>query len=209
MRRLSEIIVSALGLALLLPLFAVVGILIRLDSPGPVFFRQVRVGRYGRPFRIFKFRSMVAGADLLGGVSTASNDQRITRVGVWLRRLNLDELPQLINVLKGEMSIVGPRPEVPQYVALFTEAEKEILSVRPGLTDWATLWNFDEGAVLAGADDPEKVYRELIRPEKVRLQLEYVRRRSLQTDVVIIVQTLMAIVLRKKPAALRLRELHR
>jgi len=149
---------------------------------------------------------MVVNAEKLGGPSTTADDRRITRSGKWIRRFNLDELPQLMNVLKGEMSLVGPRPEVPQYAALFRGAEKEILSVRPGLTDWATLWNIDEGAVLAGDADPERAYLELIRPEKIRLQLEYVKRRSFWVDLVILVQTVIAVVLRTKPEALRLRE---
>jgi lipopolysaccharide/colanic/teichoic acid biosynthesis glycosyltransferase len=205
-RRLLEVTVSAVALALLLPVFALVGILIKLDSPGPVFFRQMRIGLRGRPFLIFKFRSMVIDAEKRGGSSTPADDHRITRVGHWIRRLNLDELPQFINVLKGEMGIVGPRPEVPRYVSLFNETEKQILSVRPGMTDWATLWNLDEGAVLAGAEDPEKVYFELIRPEKIRLQLDYIERRTLWVDVVILMRTVVAIVFRRKPAALGLRE---
>jgi len=206
MTRLCEVALSAFALLILAPVFVLVGLLIKLDSPGPVFFRQARVGRYGRPFRIFKFRSMVVDADRLGGSSTPADDRRITRIGEWIRRLNLDELPQFLNVLKGDMSIVGPRPEVPQYVALFSEAEMPILSVRPGMTDWATLWNIDEGAVLAGAEDPERVYLERIRPEKIRLQLEYVKRRTIWVDVVILIQTVMALVLRSKPQALQLRE---
>ena len=182
--------VSGVGLLLLLPVFGIVGILIKLDSTGPVFFRQLRVGRHGKPFRIFKFRSMVADADRLGGPSTAADDRRITRTGRWIRRFNLDELPQLINVLRGEMSIVGPRPEVPEYVALFNEEEKEILSVRPGITDWATLWIRDEGRLLAGSEDPERTYLEKIWPEKHRLALEYVRRQSLAVDFDIMVKTL-------------------
>jgi len=171
LKRLCDIVVSGVGLLLLLPVFGIVGILIKLDSTGPVFFRQLRVGRHGKPFRIFKFRSMVVDADRLGGPSTAADDRRITRTGRWIRRFNLDELPQLINVLRGEMSIVGPRPEVPEYVALFNEEEKEILSVRPGITDWATLWIRDEGRLLAGSEDPERTYLEKIWTEKHRLAL--------------------------------------
>ena len=206
LKRLCDIVISVVALILLLPVFAIVAILIKLDSPGPVFFRQLRVGFHGQLFRIFKYRTMVVNAEKIGGPSTTADDRRITRSGKWIRRFNLDELPQLMNVLKGEMSLVGPRPEVPQYAALFRGAEKEILSVRPGLTDWATLWNIDEGAVLAGDADPERAYLELIRPEKIRLQLEYVKRRSFWVDLVILVQTVIAVVLRTKPEALRLRE---
>src|SRR5437667_12267053 len=183
LKRLLDLVLSALGLILLGPLLFAVAILIKLDSPGPVFFRQLRVGFHGQLFRIFKYRTMVVNAEKLGGPSTTADDRRITRSGKWIRRFNLDELPQLMNVLKGEMSLVGPRPEVPQYVALFNEEEKEILSVRPGITDWATLWIRDEGRLLAGSDDPERTYFEKIWPEKHRLALEYVRNRSLTVDL--------------------------
>ena len=190
LKRLFDLVLSALGLILLSPLLFAVAALIKLDSPGPAFFRQVRVGLHGEPFRIFKFRTMVVNAEKLGGPSTTTDDRRITRTGKWIRRFNLDELPQLINVLRGEMSIVGPRPEVPQYVALFNEEEKEILSVLPGITDWATLWIRDEGRLLAGSDDPERTYFEKIWPEKHRLALEYVRNRSLTVDFEIMARTL-------------------
>jgi len=205
-KRLFDLIVSATGLVVLSPLFLVIATLVILHDGGPLFYRGVRVGRHSRPFRVVKFRTMRVDAERIGGPSTAADDPRITRVGRWLRKSKLDELPELINVLIGEMSLVGPRPEVEHYVRAMTEEERAILSVRPGLTDWATLWNSDEGAVLAGATDPERAYLELIRPEKIRLQLEYVRRRSFRIDLVILVQTVMAIILRTKPAALRLRE---
>ena len=137
---------------------------------------------------------MVLNAEKLGGPSTADDDPRITRVGKFVRKFKLDELPQLINVLKGEMSIVGPRPEVQMYVDMFTEEEKAILSVRPGITDWASIWNPDEGAILAGSSDPEKTYMEKIRPEKIRLQLKYVMERSFWNDLKIIAQTVVAII---------------
>jgi lipopolysaccharide/colanic/teichoic acid biosynthesis glycosyltransferase len=206
MKRLFDVIVSAAGLALLSPVLLALAAVIKLDDGGSVFYRGERVGRGGRPFRVAKFRTMRVDAESMGGSSTAADDVRITRVGHWLRKSKLDELPELLNVLWGDMSLVGPRPEVERYVRLMSEEERSILSVRPGLTDWATLWNSDEGAVLAGASDPEKTYLELIRPEKIRLQLEYVRRRSFWTDLVILWQTLGAIVLRTKPEALRLRE---
>jgi lipopolysaccharide/colanic/teichoic acid biosynthesis glycosyltransferase len=199
-KRLFDIVAAALAIAVLSPVFAAIAVLVRLDSPGPVLYRGVRVGRYGRRFTMFKFRTMVVGADRLGGPSTASDDPRITRIGRWLRKRKLDELPQLINVLRGEMSIVGPRPEVPEYVERFTAQEQVILSVRPGMTDWASIWNADEGAVLAGSPDPERVYLERIRPEKIRLQLEYVRCRSLSVDLAIIWETFWVIVGRRKAA---------
>jgi lipopolysaccharide/colanic/teichoic acid biosynthesis glycosyltransferase len=189
MKRIFDFFVSMVGLLLLSPLLAVLSILIKLDSAGPVFYRGVRVGRFGKPFRIFKFRTMVMNADKIGGPSSAADDPRITRVGSFLRRYKLDEFPQLLNVLKGEMSLVGPRPEVPQYVALFSREEQAILSVRPGITDWASIWNADEGAVLAGSPDPEKIYLEKIRPEKIRLQLEYVRNHFFWTDIRILIET--------------------
>lgn len=190
LKRLVDIVLSSLVLVILSPLFLIIALLIKRDSPGPVFFRGIRVGRFGKAFRIYKFRTMVVNAEKLGGPSTAGGDPRITQVGRWIRRFNLDELPQFINVLKGEMSIVGPRPEVPQYVELFTEEEKTILTVRPGITDWATLWIRDEGTILAGSEDPEKTYMEKIWPEKHRLALEYVKNNSVWVDLEIMLKTL-------------------
>jgi len=190
LKRAFDLAAAALGLVLASPLLAGVAVLIALDSRGPVFYRGERVGQAGRPFRIFKFRTMVEHADALGGPSTADDDPRITRAGRWLRRYKLDELPQLLNVLRGEMSIVGPRPEVPQYTALLTAEERAILSVRPGMTDWASIWDIDEGQELAGSADAERKYLEEIRPQKVRLQLKYVRERSLRIDLQIIARTL-------------------
>ena len=180
---------AAVSLVLLSPLLVGLAVGVKLDSSGPVFYRGLRIGRNGRPFRMIKFRSMIVDADKLGGPSTADDDLRITRVGMALRKCKLDELPQLINILKGEMSFVGPRPEVPYYVEMYTPQERTILSVRPGLTDWASIWNFDEGARLAGSPDPEKAYIEKIRPEKLRLQMKYVQERSLRTDLMILVAT--------------------
>ena len=192
-KRLFDIIVSLMGLLLLFPLLLFMAFFIKFEDKGPIFYRGVRVGRYGKSFRIFKFRTMVVNAEELGGPSTADDDPRITKIGRWLRKYKLDELPQLINVLRGEMSFVGPRPEVQHYVDMFSEKERAILSVRPGITDWASLWNPDEGAVLAGSPDPEKTYMEKIRPEKIRLQLKYVRERSFWIDLRIIAQTLLTI----------------
>ena len=205
-KRIFDLIVSAIALVALSPLLIVIGVSIKLDDRGAVFYRGVRIGRNGRPFRVIKFRSMRIDAERIGGVTTADDDPRITRVGWWLRKTKVDELPQLMNVLVGEMSLVGPRPEVERYVRLMTDAERVILSVAPGLTDWATLWNSDEGALLAGVADPDEMYLRVIRPEKIRLQLEYVRRRSFWIDITILLRTAAAIVLRIKPQALSLRE---
>ena len=195
LKHLFDIVFSLIGLLVFSPLMATIVILIKKDG-GPAFYRGVRIGRYGKPFRIYKFRTMVVNAEKLGGPSTADDDPRITKIGKFLRKYKLDELPQLINVLKGEMSFVGPRPEVQHYVDMFTEEEKAILSVRPGITDWASLWNPDEGAILKGSKDPEKAYMEKIRPEKLKLQLKYVREGSFRIDLKIILLTLKTIMIR-------------
>lgn len=190
MKRALDVILSLAGLVLLSPLLLVIAVWIKLEDGGPVFYRGVRGGRYGKPFRMFKFRTMVVDAEKIGGPSTPKDDSRITKIGKIIRKYNLDEVPQFINVLIGDMSIVGPRPEVLQYLALFTEEEKAILSVRPGITDWATLWIRDEGKVLAGSEDPERTYMEKIWPEKHRLALEYVKNHSLWVDLEIMLRTL-------------------
>ena len=201
LKRTFDFAVSFVGLMITLPAFLAIAAAIKLSSPGPVFYRGLRVGLNGRRFRMFKFRTMIVGADTIGGPSTASTDPRITPVGRFLRRHKLDELPQFINVFLGEMSLVGPRPEVPQYVALYTDSEREILSVRPGITDWATLWNPDEGAVLALATDAKRAYLEVIRPQKIRWQLEYVRRRTFWVDLRILLSTARVVVLRRPAKA--------
>jgi lipopolysaccharide/colanic/teichoic acid biosynthesis glycosyltransferase len=201
MKRLFDIFISTIGLIVLAPVLVVVAVAIKVESAGPVFYRGLRAGRYGNPFRIFKYRTMVMDADKIGGPSSPADDARITRVGAFLRRYKLDELPQLLNVVKGEMSLVGPRPEVLQYVAMFTTEEKAILSVPPGITDWASIANSDEGKRLAGSPDPEKTYLEEIRPGKVRLQLEYVRRRSFETDMRILMETCKVLIFRRRSPA--------
>ena len=193
---------ATFGLLVFSPAWAAIATLITLQDGGPVLYRGRRVGRFGAPFEMLKFRTMVVHAERLGGPSTAGDDPRVTPLGRWLRRYKLDELPQLLNVLRGEMSFVGPRPEVQQYVDLYTEEERAILSVRPGITDWASLWNSDEGALLAGSPDPERTYLEEIRPEKLRLQLAYVRERSLSTDLGIIGKTAGALLFRRPAAAM-------
>ena len=199
MKRLLDMIMSFLGLFSFSPLLLTVSFLIKREDGGPVFYRGLRVGRNGKPFKIFKFRSMVLNAEQIGGPSTSDDDPRITRIGKLIRKYKLDELPQLINVLKGDMSIVGPRPEVQHYVDMYTEEEKAILPVRPGITDWASIWNPDEGAILAGSADPEKTYMEKIRPKKLELQLKYVRERSFWADMKIIMETIWTLVRRRKP----------
>ena len=201
LKRTVDLAGGLVGLALLWPVLLAIAAFIKLGSPGAVFYRGVRIGLHGRPFRIFKFRTMVVDAEKRGGSSTSDDDPRITRIGRLLRKYKLDELPQLLNVVHGEMSLVGPRPEVQHYVDMYTEEEKAILSVKPGITDWATLWNPDEGAVLAGSSDPERTYLEKIRPQKLHWQLEYVRRRSFMVDARILTQTVATIVLRRRPQA--------
>lgn len=198
LKRAIDFWVALCGLVIISPIFLLVALAIKLDDGGPVLYRGRRVGYQGRPFFMLKFRTMVVNAEKLGGSSTAENDPRITRVGRVLRKYKLDELPQLINVLKGDMSLVGPRPEVQHYVDMYSDEERAILSVRPGITDWASLWNSDEGAVLAAAEDPERAYLERIRPTKLRLQLHYVRTRSLLTDLRILGLTAATVVFRKR-----------
>lgn len=190
LKRLFDVFLSLFGLILLFPIFLCIAFLIKKEDCGPVFYQGIRVGRYGKLFKMLKFRSMVVNADKIGGPSTADGDPRLIKIGKFLRKYKLDELPQLINVLKGEMSFVGPRPEVPFYVDMFTGEEEIILGVKPGITDWASLWNSDEGSILAGSLDPEKVYMEKIRPKKIRLQLEYVKNHSFWVDLIIILKTI-------------------
>jgi lipopolysaccharide/colanic/teichoic acid biosynthesis glycosyltransferase len=197
-KRLFDIVFSFTGLIILSPVYIIIGIILKLDSKGPIFYRGVRVGLNRKHFKIFKFRTMVVNAEQIGGSSTADDDPRITKIGKFLRKYKLDELPQLINVLKGDMSFVGPRPEVPFYVNMFTEEEKAILTVKPGMTDYASIWDSDEGALLAGSPDPEKTYMEKIRPQKIKLQLEYVKKHSFWIDLKIIFKTLKIIALRQK-----------
>lgn len=196
LKRLFDIIFSCIGLMILSPLFLLISMLIKKEDGGAVFYKGVRVGKGGIPFKMFKFRTMVLNADKIGGPSTSDDDPRITKTGKFLRKYKLDEIPQFINVLKGEMSFVGPRPEVPFYVDMFTEEEKAILTVKPGITDWASLWNPDEGALLAGSPDPEKTYQDEIWPEKKRLQLKYVRERSFLKDIKIIILTIGKVIKR-------------
>jgi len=193
-KRLLDITVSFFGLIILALPMLLIAWLIKKESPGPAFYRGVRVGQNGREFRIFKFRTMVVNAEELGGPSTAGDDPRLLKISGFLKKFQLDEVPQLLNVLKGEMSLVGPRPEVKMYIEMMNREERAtILSVKPGMTDLASLWNFHEGEVLQGSADPEKAYLEKIRPEKIRLQLEYVKKRSFWLDIKIILRTVLRI----------------
>ena len=190
--RLIDLGVAAGGATILSPLFMLIAVFIKLDSAGPVFYRAQRVGQGGRLFRLYKFRSMVADADRKGPEITASGDTRVTRIGKHLRRLKLDELPQLLNVLKGDMALVGPRPEDPRYVAFYTPEQRRVLSVKPGVTSEASLAYRSEEGMLQG-DDWEKRYREEVLPRKLSMELEYLQVKSLPKDIALILRTIQAI----------------
>jgi lipopolysaccharide/colanic/teichoic acid biosynthesis glycosyltransferase len=192
-KRIFDLFVAGAGLLCLLPFFPVVALLIKLDSPGPVFFRQERIGKDLKPFFIYKLRTMVRDASERGSPITSGNDSRITRVGSFLRRRKLDELPQLLNVLKGDMSIVGPRPELRIYVDRFRNDYQEVLRLRPGITDLASIRYRDEAAILGTSSDPDSMYLHKILPEKISLGKEYVRRSSLVLDLVVIFKTVVAL----------------
>lgn len=194
-KRSFDVIFSVVGLTVFSPLFIVVAILIKLESEGPVFYRGVRAGKNGEPFRIFKFRTMVEDAEKIGGPSTSADDPRLTKVGKIIRNIKIDEFPQMINILKGEMSFVGPRPEVLGEVETYSEEQKRILSVLPGMVDYATTKFHNEEEILEGAENPHQAYREKIQPEKLKLALEYVDTRSLWVDIKVLlsfIKTLIA-----------------
>ena len=193
MKRLFDIIASLFGLILLCPLFLIVAIWIKLDSPGPVFYKQTRVGRHNKDFKIYKFRSMRVGADKGSLVTIGGKDSRVTRSGVFIRKCKLDELPQLFNVLKGDMSFVGPRPEVRHYVNYWTPEQMHVLDIRPGITDPASIKFCNENELLEKAEDPEKYYIEVIMPQKIQLYLEYVDNNSFLGDIRLIFKTFWAI----------------
>jgi lipopolysaccharide/colanic/teichoic acid biosynthesis glycosyltransferase len=194
LKRSFDVVLAFIGLVILSPVLIIIAAIIVISDPGPIFYRGPRVGRSFRPFRIYKFRTMVVDADKAGASSTAGDDPRITRVGTFLRRYKLDELPQLINVLTGEMSLVGPRPQVAWAVELYHQDERALLDVRPGMTDVASIRFRNEAEILRGAADPDQAYLEKIAPEKHRLGLEYVRRQSIPLDLRIIFATLVAII---------------
>ena len=194
MKRAFDIIASGLGLIVLSPLFLILAIWIKLDSKGPVFYRQVRVGRNNKDFRIFKFRSMRVGADKGSLVTIGGHDPRITRSGYFIRKFKFDELPQLINVFIGDMSLVGPRPEVRHYVDYWTPAQMHVLDVRPGITDPASIKFRNENELMEQTEDPEKYYIEVIMQEKIKLYLEYVEEHSFFYDIALIFKTFWVIV---------------
>jgi lipopolysaccharide/colanic/teichoic acid biosynthesis glycosyltransferase len=193
-KRIFDIVMATAGLAALSPVFVLIAWRIIHEDGGPVFYRGERVGLQGKPFRIFKFRTMVVDAEKLGASSTSDDDARITRVGRGLRKHKLDELPQLINVLIGDMSIVGPRPQVKWAVDLYSEEEKVILTVRPGITDYASLAFSHEGDILKGSKDPDQDYLDKIHPKKTQLAMQYVKVHSLMMDIKIILKTIAEIV---------------
>ena len=193
-KRLFDLFFSLIGVIVLSPLLLIIAILIKISSPGPVFYRGLRAGKNFKPFKIFKFRTMKAEAEKLGGPSTAGDDPRLTRIGKFLKKWKIDELPQLLNVIKGEISLVGPRPEVLEYAKLYQGEEKIVYTIKPGITDFASLWDVHEEEILKGSPDPEKTYLEKIRPEKVKLQMKYLKEMSLYTDIKIIWRTLLKLI---------------
>ena len=194
MKRLFDIVASTLGLLILSPVFIIVAIWIKLDSPGPVFYRQTRVGRHNNDFRIFKFRAMRVGSDKGSLVTIGGRDPRVTRSGYFIRKFKIDELPQLINVFTGDMSLVGPRPEVRHYVNYWTPDQMRVLDVRPGITDPASIRFRNENELLEKAQDPERYYIDVIMQEKIKLYLEYVEKSSFWYDIKLIFQTFKVII---------------
>lgn len=188
-KRIFDIIVSLIGIILLLPFYILISISIKLESKGPVFFKQVRVGKNNLDFNLYKFRSMLVDTEKKGQLTIGMRDPRITRVGYFLRKFKLDELPQLYNVLKGDMSLVGPRPEVRKYVALYNNEQKKVLSIRPGITDYASIRYFNENEILGKSENPEQAYINEIMPEKLNLNLTYVTSNNVFTDLKIITST--------------------
>ncbi len=194
MKRFLDIIFSGLGLICLSPLFVFLALWVKLDSPGPVFYRQVRVGRNNRDFKLYKFRSMRVDSDKKGLITIGGHDPRVTQSGYYIRKYKLDEFPQLINVFLGDMSLVGPRPEVRKYVDMYTDEQMHVLDVRPGITDMASIYYRNENELLEKANNPEKYYREVIMQDKLRINLEYVRNHSVIGDFRMILKTLFVVI---------------
>ncbi len=197
MKRVFDICTSLLVLVFFFPIFLLIGILISIDSRGGIFYWQNRIGRNSIPFKMCKFRTMATGSDKKGLLTIGNEDSRVTKIGRFLRKYKLDEFPQLWNVLKGEMSIVGPRPEVAKYVRLYNDQQKKVLDVKPGITDYASFDFIDEGALLSKSNNPEKTYIEEILPQKLKLSLAYIQEQSFMTDLKIIFRTCMKILVGK------------
>jgi len=193
MIRFFDILFSSLGLIILSPLFLILAVWIKLDSKGPIFYKQLRVGKNDRDFYLLKFRTMVVDADKNGLITVGERDPRVTRAGYFFRKYKLDELPQLVNVLQGNMSLVGPRPEVRKYVEMYTPEQRKVLSVKPGLTDYASILYIDENKVLAKSDDPERTYIDIIIPEKIRYNIKYIEHQSVKEYFKIIFLTISRI----------------
>lgn len=194
MIRLLDIIFSTLGIIILLPLFMIICLIIKADSKGGCFYIQERIGKDGKPFGIYKFRTMRCGADVDGLLTIGTHDKRITRVGTFLRKTKIDELPQLWNVLKGEMSIVGPRPEVEKYVLLYSEEQRKVLNIRPGITDYASIEYVNENEILSQASDPDRAYIEKVMPHKIKLSMRYLEHYCVSEYLKIIFLTLKKII---------------
>lgn len=194
LKRLLDIILSGIGLVILFPLFLCVALLIVIDSKGGAFYRQIRVGKNGKNFRLLKFRTMSLNSELSGLITIGGRDPRVTPIGYYLRKYKIDELPQLLNVFFGSMSLVGPRPEVPKYVAMYTPEQKQVLCVKPGITDYASLAYFSENELLANSIDPDKTYIEEVLPAKLKLNLQYIKEAGTLTDLKVILKTLQKII---------------
>lgn len=190
-KRIFDFFAALIGIIILSPILIIVSIAIKLDSPGNIMFLQKRVGKDGKEFNIYKFRTMVTDAEKLGKQITVGKDNRITKVGAFLRKYKIDELPQLFNVLKGDMSLVGPRPEVPKYVALYNEEQRKVLSVRPGITDLASLKYSDENDILGKVENPEEYYINVIMKDKLSLNLEYIEKSNLFFDISLVIKTIL------------------
>jgi lipopolysaccharide/colanic/teichoic acid biosynthesis glycosyltransferase len=208
-KRSFDLATSICGLVILTPLMLVIAILVKAEDGGSVFFRQERIGRNGRPFRMWKFRTMVPAAGTMGLPLTLAGDPRVTRIGSWLREHKLDELPQLLNVIRGEMTLVGPRPEVPKYVDMYTVEERKVLALDPGITDPASILFADESELLGEHSDPERFYIERIVPEKIRINLDYADRATPLSDLAIILETLGHVVPRTRMQQIRVLTCHK
>lgn len=193
LKRIFDFLLALIGILFLLPPFILISVFIKIDSSEPIFYKQIRVGKNNKDFELFKFRTMASGSDKKGLITVGNNDSRITKPGAFLRKYKLDELPQLINVLIGDMSLVGPRPEVRKYVSLYTEKQLNVLSVKPGITDIASIKFSNENELLKGQDEPEKFYIETIMPEKLKLNLEYINKMSFFYDLKLILMTIKKI----------------